>query len=51
VLLGCALVEGIGYRQLTTFWRLEGISNALRGRTEWGAMTRSGFGRPAESEP
>ena len=51
VLLACALVEGHGYRQLTTFWRLKGLWNALRGRTEWGAMTRAGFGRPAESEP
>jgi hypothetical protein len=24
-------------------WRLQGIWNSLRGRTEWGAMTRSGF--------
>ncbi|MEA2288509.1 MAG: hypothetical protein QOD55_506 [Solirubrobacteraceae bacterium] len=43
VLFGYALVEGIGYRQLTIFWRLQGIWNSLRGRTEWGAMTRSGF--------
>jgi cellulose synthase/poly-beta-1,6-N-acetylglucosamine synthase-like glycosyltransferase len=50
VLLVCALVEGIGYRQLTTFWRLKGIWNSLRGRTEWGAMTRAGFGTTPEPE-
>ena len=44
ILLACALVEGIGYRQLTTFWRLQGIWNALRGRSDWGRMTRTGFG-------
>ena len=34
ILLACALAEGIGYRQLTTFWRLKGIWNSLRGRSE-----------------
>ena len=49
-LLVCALVEGIGYRQLTTFWRLKGIWNSLRGRSEWGQMTRAGFGTAPEVE-
>ena len=51
VLLASALFEGIGYRQLTTFWRLRGIVNSLRGRREWGAMTRAGFGVAHEPEP
>jgi cellulose synthase/poly-beta-1,6-N-acetylglucosamine synthase-like glycosyltransferase len=38
-----AIVEGIGYRQLTVWWRLRGLIKYLRGRTEWGVMTRSGF--------
>ena len=38
-----AVVESFGYRQLTTYWRLRGIAKFLRGRTEWGAMTRSGL--------
>jgi len=50
VLLVCALVEGVGYRQLTTFWRLKGIWNSLRGRSEWGRMTRAGFGTAPEVE-
>jgi hypothetical protein len=37
--------EAFGYRQLTTVWRLRGLWRALRGRTDWGAMTRSGFSR------
>ena len=45
-----ALVEGLGYRQLTAVWRLQGWWAALRGRQAvWGEMTRQGFGglRPA----
>ena len=45
VLFACALGEAVGYRQLTTVWRLRGLWNALRGRAEWGVMTRSGFSR------
>ena len=45
LLFGCALGEAFGYRQLTTVWRLRGLWRALRGRTDWGVMTRSGFSR------
>jgi cellulose synthase/poly-beta-1,6-N-acetylglucosamine synthase-like glycosyltransferase len=38
-----ALVENTGYRQLTVFWRLQGIVEFLRRREEWGKMERSGF--------
>lgn len=38
-----ALLENLGYRQLTVFWRLRGIVGQLRGRTDWGAMRRRGF--------
>ena len=38
-----SVVEPLGYRQLTVFWRLKGIVGFLRGRSEWGVMTRSGF--------
>jgi cellulose synthase/poly-beta-1,6-N-acetylglucosamine synthase-like glycosyltransferase len=46
--LGAALlasiVENIGYRQLTAWWRAEGWWSSLRGRTlAWGTMTRQGF--------
>ena len=39
------VLENIGYRQLTAWWRLQGWWAALRGtRQEWGTMTREGFG-------
>jgi cellulose synthase/poly-beta-1,6-N-acetylglucosamine synthase-like glycosyltransferase len=45
VALAVAVVENLGYRQLTAWWRLQGLWAALR-RTEqvWGVMTRQGFG-------
>ena len=39
-----ALIDNFGYRQLTTWWRLHGIVEFLRGRKDWGAMPRRGFG-------
>jgi cellulose synthase/poly-beta-1,6-N-acetylglucosamine synthase-like glycosyltransferase len=46
--LGIALVasvlENVGYRQLTVWWRLEGWWASLRGKKQvWGVMTRTGF--------
>jgi hypothetical protein len=38
-----SVTEGVGYRQLTTVWRLRGLIKYLRGRSEWGVMTRKGF--------
>lgn len=38
-----ALLENLGYRQLTVYWRLRGLWKFLRGRKEWGAMERKGF--------
>jgi cellulose synthase/poly-beta-1,6-N-acetylglucosamine synthase-like glycosyltransferase len=52
--LAAAVVENIGYRQLTAFWRLQGLWDELRGSGyEWGVMTRVGFTqaeKPAASE-
>jgi cellulose synthase/poly-beta-1,6-N-acetylglucosamine synthase-like glycosyltransferase len=42
-LLFVSLFEGLGYRQLTAVWRMRGLIGYLRGRREWGVMTRSGF--------
>jgi cellulose synthase/poly-beta-1,6-N-acetylglucosamine synthase-like glycosyltransferase len=42
-LLWWAVVENVGYRQLTVYWRLRGLVKYLRGRSDWGAMTRKGF--------
>jgi hypothetical protein len=39
-----ALIESLGYRQLTVVWRVRGIGKFLRKRTDWGTMQRRGFG-------
>jgi len=53
-----AVLENLGYRQLTVWWRLRGIVSYLRGKKAWGKMTRKGFkqvddqdGTPRESYP
>jgi cellulose synthase/poly-beta-1,6-N-acetylglucosamine synthase-like glycosyltransferase len=38
-----ALMENLGYRQLTVYWRLRGFWKFLRGRKDWGSMERKGF--------
>jgi len=43
ILLGLALVESFGYRQLSTYWRLRGLISAVRKDRAWGEMERSGF--------
>ena len=42
-LLLYAVLEPLGYRQMTVFWRLKGFWNAMRGFTHWGEMRRGGF--------
>jgi cellulose synthase/poly-beta-1,6-N-acetylglucosamine synthase-like glycosyltransferase len=39
-----ALLENIGYRQMTVLWRLQGLWKYLRGSRSWGTMERRGFG-------
>jgi cellulose synthase/poly-beta-1,6-N-acetylglucosamine synthase-like glycosyltransferase len=42
--LAASVLENIGYRQLTVWWRLEGWWASVRGRKQvWGVMTRTGF--------
>lgn len=43
LLVGWAMVENLGYRQLTVWWRLKGIWKYLRGSKSWGSMERRGF--------
>ncbi len=43
LLLWWALLENVGYRQLTVWWRLRGLWKFVRGRKDWGAMERKGF--------
>ncbi|MBA2669918.1 MAG: glycosyltransferase family 2 protein [Gemmatimonadetes bacterium] len=45
VLLAWAVLENVGFRQLTVVWRLRGLWKYLRGRTDWGSMERKGFQR------
>ena len=45
-----ALMENLGYRQLTVYWRLRGLWKFLLGRKDWGAMERRGFQAPAPSK-
>ncbi len=49
LLIGLGIVENPGFRQLTTWWRLKGTYDFLRGKGGWGAMTRKGFGTPPRS--
>lgn len=48
-LFGFTLLENMGYRQLTVYWRLRGLWKFLRGRKEWGAMERRGFASPPKT--
>jgi cellulose synthase/poly-beta-1,6-N-acetylglucosamine synthase-like glycosyltransferase len=43
VLIGHALVEGFGYRQLHSLWRCLGLVDYLRGRNVWGQPLRKAF--------
>lgn len=42
-LIGFAILEHLGYRQLTQIWRLEGIWDYLHGRRAWESVRRVGF--------
>jgi hypothetical protein len=48
-MLPWAVLESLGYRQLTVVWRLRGLIRFLRGRTDWGTMTRRGFATEHEA--
>ena len=39
-------IEGLGYRQLTVWFRLQAFWKYFRGAENWGVMTRKGFGPP-----
>jgi cellulose synthase/poly-beta-1,6-N-acetylglucosamine synthase-like glycosyltransferase len=43
-LMGLAVFETLGYRQLNTFWRVQGFVSKIRGVSSWGSMERRGFG-------
>jgi cellulose synthase/poly-beta-1,6-N-acetylglucosamine synthase-like glycosyltransferase len=43
-LLWVAVLENLGFRQLLTFWRVQGLIDVIRRKKGWGAMERRGFG-------
>ena len=43
ILVLYCILENFGFRQLTTWWRLKGTYDFMRGKGGWGAMTRTGF--------
>lgn len=50
--VAATLLENLGYRQLTAWWRVQGLWAALRGRQQvWGEMTRVGFGSTDGATP
>lgn len=44
-LVGFAIIEGLGYRQMTVLFRLLGFWRYFRGVESWGRMTREGIGQ------
>jgi cellulose synthase/poly-beta-1,6-N-acetylglucosamine synthase-like glycosyltransferase len=44
-----AVIENVGYRQLTLLWRLEGFWNIFKAR-EWEPMERRGLAQPTDEE-
>ena len=50
-LIGLALLEVFGYRQLTVIWRLRGLAGFLRKRRDWGVMDRQGFATANAASP
>ena len=47
-LLFYTLIEGLGYRQLTVFYRLHAFWKVMRGDRGWGVMQREGFAGPSK---
>jgi cellulose synthase/poly-beta-1,6-N-acetylglucosamine synthase-like glycosyltransferase len=45
ILFGVTFIEVLGYRQLSQFWRLQGLYKYLRGDKTWGHLKRTGFGQ------
>ena len=43
ILFAFSILENLGYRQLHTLWRLRGIWELIRGKTEWGEQKRKKF--------
>jgi len=48
ILLGYAVLENLGFRQLTLYWRMRGLWDAWRGKRAWEKFDRVGFKKEAE---
>jgi len=48
LLLAYAVLENLGFRQLTLWWRVRGLWDAWRGKTGWEKFARVGF-RPSDA--
>ena len=46
LLLGAAILENVGYRQMNAWWGCVGTVQALTGKGSWGQMTRRPFQGP-----
>jgi len=47
-----AFLENVGYRQLTAYWRLQGMWSAIRRKGRWGDMARRGHrSKPDDQGP
>jgi hypothetical protein len=49
-LLAAALLENLGYRQATPWFRIRGLMKFMVGEKSWGKMTRKGFERHSEPD-
>ncbi|MCP3934255.1 MAG: glycosyltransferase family 2 protein [Actinomycetia bacterium] len=49
-LVGYAIFEQVGFRQMTVIWRLWGTLAFLQGKTEWGDQERKGFAQSTDRE-
>lgn len=45
ILMGAAIIENLGYRQINTLWRILAFRDFIRGNTAWGRMERKGFAK------
>ena len=50
LLMLTALLENFGYRQLTAWWRFEGLYEYFMGKRSWGKMERKGFQKEEDKE-
>jgi arginine exporter protein ArgO len=49
ILVGYAFVENFGYKQLTTFYRAQGVLQFFRGKQKWEVVEHAGLKTEAAS--